>query len=331
MPGPPRRDVTPKSRQIGAGYDPRRPITTKQGTPVYQSKSHAQAGMRIPPQPSAFSRGIRAVGMLGQAPLLARNLIDTSASDPNAPYWDNSPGSENTRQRALEAHALHAGINTLQDAATMFLGPAALPVNTAVDFAYQTHYPQIDEFLKEHILRPKWRHEDANNNGKPGVKIKGSNAIIEDPLTAIASAFASPQGRAISAPISNARLPKGMAGYRGHMSAKAHGVPGQPNYGTHVLDLLTDVLNPLGYAGMETIGPLLGPIGNAVSPVNKERFDPNTKQWVPTGEKTGWHDVIPHIQELILPTWQRDLNATNKGLNRFFQNPTRTNDPYMGF
>jgi hypothetical protein len=328
MPGPPRRNVTPKSRQISAGYDPKRPVTTKQGTPVYQSKSHAQAGMRIPPQPSAFNRGMRAVGMLGQAPLLVRNLIDTGALDATDPRFDNTIGSENTKQRALEAHALHAGVNTLQDVATAFLGPAALPVNTIADFAYQQNYPAIDEFLKKHILRPKWRYEDAQNNGRPGVQIKGSKSVAQDPfITAPASAFASTEMQPLLSLISNARLPKGMAGYRGHHSADAHG----GNYGTHMLDALTDILNPLGYLGMETVGPLIGPIQNAVQRRHKEKFNPSTQQWEKTNERLGWSDVIPQLKEDTIPRWQTDLRATNKGLNRFFQNPTRTNDPYMGF
>jgi len=319
MPSPPRRNVTPKSRQISAGYDPRKPLASRDGVKVFQSRSHAGANARLPEPPSAFSRATRGMGMLGQAPVMLRNMIDTSAIPEGDPRFDAS--GEFTKQRMQEMNALHLGANTLQDALTLGLGPAAPAANFAIDSLYQANYPAIDEWMRKNIMRPKWDYEDKNNNGNRGVPVKGQKGVtIEDPFTALAGFLNSPAAMKATVPISNARLPKQLSGYRGHTVANVRKTPeGNPNYGTHVLDLLTDVLNPAGYAMTEALANPIGLAMAAKANQPKQKYNKATGQWEDQKERFGWNDAGRIMKNNVFPRHGRDIKASITGLGRNVQ------------
>ena len=319
MPGPPQRNVTPKSNQISAGYNPRKPLASRNGVNVFQSQSHAAANSRLPVPPSAFSRMTKGMGMLGQAPVLLRNMIDTSAVPENDPRFDVS--GEFTKQRQQEMNALHLGANTLQDILTMGLGPAAPLVNFGVDAAYQANYPAIDEWMRNNIMRPKWKHEDDNNLGVRGVQVKGHKGVmIEDPVTALAGYMNSPTAMKATVPMSNAKLPKSLAGYRGHMVANMRpNAGGQANYGSHWLDLITDALNPVGYLATEALS---GPAGLAMAlkenkPLLKQNKD--TGKWEEQKERFGFNDAKRVMRDVVLPRHAKDLKASIQGIGRATQ------------
>jgi hypothetical protein len=312
----PRQNVTPRSQRISTGYDPRKPIASKNGVQVFKSPAHASANSRLPPVPSAFSRATKGMSMLGQAPVLLRNMIDTSALPIDDPRFDVS--GNNTKQRQQEMNALHLGANTLQDILTMGLGPAAPAANFAIDAAYQANYPAIDEWMRKNIMSPKWKNEDSKNNGNPGINVKGTR--IEDPLTALAEFINSPQAMKATVPISNARLPKQLAGYRGHTVAELRpNAQGQPNYGSHVLDLLTDVLNPAGYALTELGSQPVSLASSVMTKRPKQAYNPATQSWEDTKEKSSWSDSARIMRDYVIPKHRRDLGASIRGIGRATQ------------
>ena len=312
----PRQNVTPRSQRISAGYDPRKPIASKNGVQVFKSPAHASANSRLPPVPSAFSRATKGMSMLGQAPVLLRNVIDTSALPVDDPRFDLS--GNNTKQRQQEMNALHLFLNTLQDAATIPTGPFAPAINFAADSMYQANYPEIDKFLREKIMGPKWQSEDRKNNGNPGINVKGTR--IEDPLTALAGFMNSPQAMKATVPVSNARLPKQLAGYRGHTVAELRpNAQGQPNYGSHVLDLLTDILNPVGYGLTELGSHPVSLASAAMTKRPKQAYNPATQSFEDTKEKSSWSDAARIMRDYILPNHKRDLKASIQGIGRATQ------------
>jgi hypothetical protein len=110
-----------------------------------------------------------------------------------------------------------------------------------------------------------------------------------------------------------------MAGYRGHNSASARpNEYGEPNYGTHYLDLLTDVLNPLGYAGTELLSEPIGAVTNLAKGTRITKKDPVTGEPYLSDEKYGSKRFGQQMGRYG-KTLGRDLGASIRGIGRATQ------------
>lgn len=257
MPGPEQK--RPDRKTIGVIGKPRQPEypwsaysplrqDKKTGVPAFASREHFNAYNSTRPEVARWNKLGHGIGMLGQAPALASNILELMAK-PQHEYGLN----EYSKQFQIEKALSHLSLDQLQN----ILVPNVW-ANMGIDTLYQANYPWIDEKMNHFLI-----------NKHNAQKKLGSGDDITQMLAKYLSTDQS--GRAVK-PFVDAQLPPILKGYRGHVMANAFTKNGKPNYGNTWLDLFRDVAMPGNF-----IAPYVASFGTAplINEFNLRRGHPD--------------------------------------------------------
>jgi hypothetical protein len=303
--------------QPWSAYEPLR-TDKRTGNQVFASPEHDKAYRSTRPEVARYGRGLRAVGMLGQTPLLARSVLEAMAI-PEEEYGLTKEGTvgfdPSSKKDQISKALAHMGLNFGQDLLTR--DPYA---NALIDFIYQQNFPQIDKAL-ENTMFPKSRTSMASFD--PKLSPYGIPGTPPNPLVDFLS---SKEASNFVRPFVNAQLPKQLKGYRGHTQAAAMGRGGKPNYGTNLLDLITDITNP-GLKIAPYLSEIVAPISAEFSrragrpmyyteqdgktPLRDSKGQPKMMSFA-SGAQDAWKYLRPQIT--------RDLKASVTGFGRNMEN-----------
>ena len=243
--------------------------------------------------PDAFTKYLRKLGMLGNLPSMLREAVDTAGlpNDHRQPseYYPDDKTADLTKRQLSEKALMHLGINGVQDLLTLAAGPFAPAVNMGLDaaYSYPPVYKFIDKGMEDLLRKHKWSIEDQYYGGKP---------VTGDFLGHMGMMMSNPHVQHVAHDVSNAELPENLQHYGGpFVDATA------PR--TKVLDLVQDIVNPVG---------LIPP--NITTPLRAE-FDASFGKNAQTGKR-----YTPKEQSNIRTRYKKDMGTLVEDILRSYGN-----------